>query len=38
MFSCEFRETFQNTFFTEDLRVTASVFYIQTSRIIICDI
>ena len=29
MFSSEFRETFKNTFFTEDLRVTDSVFYIH---------
>ena len=26
IFSCEFRETFKNTFFTEHLRGTASIF------------
>ena len=35
VFSCEFRETFKNTFFTEDLRATASVFYIHPLKFLI---
>ena len=35
VFSFDFRETFKNTFFAEDLWVTASVFYIHPLKFLI---